>query len=73
MSKVSYDQTRCKGCHFCVLACPVGAVAATGETNAKGYQIVSFNQDTCKACGMCYRMCPDYAITIQMRKGGNSE
>ena len=64
MSKIIYDSARCKGCHFCVMACPHKAVSISDETNKKGYRIVAFNEAACKACGMCYMMCPDYAITV---------
>ncbi len=69
MSKITYDQNRCKGCHFCVTACPHGVITVPGEVNKKGYHIVEFNEAACKACGICYRMCPDYAIVVSMQRG----
>ena len=64
MVKITYDAERCKGCHYCVSACPKKCVTPTGEFNANGYEIVKFNESDCIACGSCYTMCPDYAITI---------
>ena len=69
MDKIAYDSTRCKGCYFCVAACPHKAISITKISNKKGCHIVAFDQAACKACGMCYLMCPDYAITVY-REGG---
>lgn len=69
MDKIAYDSTRCKGCYFCMAACPHKAISITETSNKKGYRIVAFNQATCKACGLCYMMCPDYAITVY-KEGG---
>ena len=64
MSKILYDQARCKGCYFCAATCPQKAISITETTNKKGYRIVAFDQESCKACGICYIMCPDYAIEV---------
>jgi 2-oxoglutarate ferredoxin oxidoreductase subunit delta len=64
MSKIKYDSSRCKGCYYCVNACPKKAITITDALNSKGYNIVAFNEDECISCGSCYRVCPDYAIEI---------
>lgn len=64
MDKITYDSARCKGCYFCMAACPAKAISLSGHANKKGYQTVAFDQAACRACGMCYVMCPDYAITV---------
>ena len=69
MDKLIYDSARCKGCYFCVAACPAKAVSITEQSNKKGYRIVAFDQAACRACGMCYMMCPDYAITVNKAGG----
>lgn len=65
MVKITYNATRCKGCHYCVYVCPKNAVSKSGEFNAKGYEMVKFNEADCIACGSCYKMCPDFAIKIE--------
>lgn len=69
MNKISYDAARCKGCYFCVAACPHKAISIAETSNKKGYRIVAFAEAACKACGMCYLMCPDYAITVYKERG----
>lgn len=64
MRKVDYDESRCKGCHYCFANCPTKAIKRSGITNEKGYETVIFDNDKCIACGICYRVCPDYAIQI---------
>ena len=44
MVKITYDAERCKGCHYCVAACPKKCVTPTGEFNGKGYETVKFNE-----------------------------
>ena len=65
MVKITYDAERCKGCHYCVNACPKKCVTLSGNTNSKGYETVVFNEADCIACGSCYTMCPDFAIMIE--------
>lgn len=69
MNKISYDAARCKGCYFCVAACPHKAISIAETSNKKGYRIVAFAEAACKAFGMCYLMCPDYAITVYKERG----
>ena len=64
MVKITYNAELCKGCHYCVAACPKKCVVPSGELNTKGYETVKFNEADCIACGSCYTMCPDYAIEI---------
>lgn len=59
------DTSLCKGCRLCVGACPVGAISALMELNAKGYPIVKVDEDKCIGCGSCYRMCPDYVFEVR--------
>lgn len=64
MEKVVLSTSRCKGCGYCVNACPVKAISRTGIKNAKGYEVITVNQALCIQCGTCYTVCPDYVFTV---------
>lgn len=64
MKKLHIDITRCKGCGFCIEACPKNALAFSGKINAKGNDTVAVDEELCIQCGSCYTMCPDYVFEI---------
>jgi 2-oxoglutarate ferredoxin oxidoreductase subunit delta len=63
--KIVISREQCKGCKYCVIACPRG-VLALGETlNSLGYfpaRVV--NVEACTGCALCARMCPDICIEV---------
>ncbi len=53
----------CKGCAFCVLFCPVSALAMKGKLNKKGYHLPELVEPSkCTGCDLCGFHCPDFAI-----------
>ncbi len=63
--KITIERELCKGCRFCVLACPEGVIVIDDEFNASGYfPAEAANPDTCSGCGLCAQMCPDIAIMV---------
>ncbi len=63
--KLVIDTERCKGCVFCVHACPQGALGMSDEVNKKGHQFAVLKYpDKCTRCGFCVLMCPDCSIEI---------
>lgn len=64
MEKIIIDASRCKGCGYCINACPKGAISVSDQVNAKGYSPITVDEDKCVSCGSCYRVCPDYVITL---------
>ncbi len=65
MPKIVVSSEYCKGCMFCVYACPKNVIGASGSVNAKGYQYVApLNPDACVGCAICAIVCPDAAIEV---------
>ena len=66
MKDILVNAERCKGCGFCVTACPQKIVALDEERiNAKGYHPAHVtDKSKCTSCGLCAIMCPDVAIKI---------
>ena len=65
MPKTVIDVERCKGCGYCVEACPQKILRLMEVFNSMGYHPVeSFEPDKCKGCAFCAMMCPDTAIEV---------
>ncbi len=67
MAKITVDETYCKGCEMCVIACPKKLLRlAPDRINAKGYHPAEISdQSACTGCCSCAMMCPDVAITVE--------
>lgn len=65
--RVSFDQTRCKGCALCVSVCPVKILGIdTTKINKKGYHPSTVKEpEKCIGCANCATMCPDLVITVE--------
>ena len=63
--KLYINPKRCKGCGYCINACPQDALSVSDFVNEKGYNTVQVDETKCVACGMCYRVCPDYVFEIR--------
>lgn len=61
---IKVEKERCKGCQYCIKACPKGAVSLSGERNGQGVEFVKVDPDQCVECGTCYTVCPDLVFTI---------
>lgn len=67
MSKVTFDENRCKGCQLCTSVCPTNIVVmATDRINKKGYHPATVNEmEKCIGCTNCALICPDCVITVE--------
>jgi 2-oxoglutarate ferredoxin oxidoreductase subunit delta len=67
MAKITIDESVCKGCELCVVACPKHILSLNKEKlNAKGYHpACSTEPEKCTGCAACATMCPDCAITVE--------
>lgn len=70
MSYIVIDKQRCKGCEFCVAACPKQIITISSELNSSSYYpaMVSDN-DKCTGCALCAIVCPEVAIEVYKEEG----
>jgi 2-oxoglutarate ferredoxin oxidoreductase subunit delta len=67
--KIEIDIETCKGCEFCVCACPVRIIRMSGKSNTRGYRYAEVEgMEKCTACKACALVCPDVAITVWKEK-----
>ncbi len=63
MNRLNIDVERCKGCGYCINACPKKALSKV-IVEGKLYPSVEVDYSKCIACGICYQVCPDYVFSI---------
>lgn len=55
----------CKGCAYCVEACPKAVITMSGAMTDAGLLCAApESPDKCNGCGLCAEVCPDIAITV---------
>lgn len=65
MPHIVIDETRCKGCGLCTIACPKKLVSMSDTPNTLGYTVATFSgAEKCTGCALCAEMCPDVAISV---------
>lgn len=65
MPKIEINESRCKGCGLCTLACPRKLVSLSDTPNSMGYTVALFSgTEQCTGCALCAEMCPDVAIMV---------
>jgi 2-oxoglutarate ferredoxin oxidoreductase subunit delta len=65
MPHIIIDETRCKGCGLCTIACPKKLVRMSDTPNSMGYTVPIFSgPEQCTGCSLCAEMCPDVAISV---------
>ncbi|MFH1624030.1 MAG: 4Fe-4S binding protein [Pseudomonadota bacterium] len=65
VAKIVINRDRCKGCSFCVDACPKDLIKIDMELNIQGYLPATIeDNDNCTGCALCAEVCPDVAIEV---------
>ena len=65
VGKIIIDRDRCKGCGFCIDACPKDLIIITNDLNIQGYLPAAIeDNDNCTGCALCAEVCPDVAIEV---------
>jgi 2-oxoglutarate ferredoxin oxidoreductase subunit delta len=62
---ITIEKELCKGCTYCVGACPFGVIVIEDRFNKKGFfPAYPANPDKCTGCCICAQMCPEIAIEV---------
>ena len=68
-ARIEIDESRCKGCGLCTVACPRMLLTLGEETNENGYaHPVMIAPEKCVGCALCAAMCPAIAIDVYSRQ-----
>lgn len=63
--RIEIDRELCKGCRYCVLACPENVIVIDEEFNAGGYfPAKAAHPEKCTGCTVCAQVCPEVAIEV---------
>ena len=58
----------CKGCDYCVQACPPQVLGFSTDINERGYRYSFYLGDGCTGCGICFYNCPEPGAIVVYRK-----
>ena len=68
-ARIEIDESRCKGCGLCTIACPAKLLKLNAETNDSGFTTATITAlDKCVGCALCAGICPDIAIKVYSRQ-----
>jgi 2-oxoglutarate ferredoxin oxidoreductase subunit delta len=63
--RIEIDRESCKGCGYCVEACPKKVIVLDTKFNEQGfYPAITAHLESCTGCAICANVCPDIAIEV---------
>jgi 2-oxoglutarate ferredoxin oxidoreductase subunit delta len=72
--QIVIDRELCKGCGYCITACPKKLITFDENFNAMGnHPATPVDIVTCNGCGLCAVVCPDIAIEVWKEDGNNKK
>ncbi|MEW5745457.1 MAG: ferredoxin family protein [Nitrospirota bacterium] len=62
---IAINRELCKGCAYCVEACPTRSIGIEKRFNAMGYFPAHvLHPEQCTGCAVCAQVCPEIAIEV---------
>ena len=71
--KIVIDESKCKGCALCTVACSKGLIRLSDKINRQGFMPAVLPDECisdCSSCALCAQMCPDVAISVYREEKG---
>jgi 2-oxoglutarate ferredoxin oxidoreductase subunit delta len=63
---IDLDFEACKGCGYCLEACPENVFEVGLTHNAKGYRPPEVARpEDCVGCRSCFMVCPDFCLDVK--------
>ncbi|MHC1605212.1 MAG: 4Fe-4S dicluster domain-containing protein [Candidatus Methanofastidiosia archaeon] len=62
---IKIEEEYCKGCSYCIFACPSNTLEKSDKVNFRGIAIPKINESLCTKCHLCELACPDFAISVE--------
>ncbi|RMG03350.1 MAG: 4Fe-4S dicluster domain-containing protein [Nitrospirae bacterium] len=63
--KIEINFELCKGCGYCIIACPKKILEIGNELNSMGFTPpVITSPEKCTGCCLCAECCPEVAIEV---------
>ena len=62
MATIVINKDLCKGCQYCIKACPNNLILLSNKINSNGYIYAKYTESGCTGCGFCFYSCPEVDV-----------